>query len=216
MQLVLLGPPGSGKGTQAAGLAAQMGFNHLATGDILREEVKKGTDLGRAAKGFMERGELVPDQLILAMISSRLQPGQNYVWDGFPRTEAQAIGLDALLAVRNLAVDRAILLEVPDEVIVRRISGRLFCPACGTGYHKESMPPKKAGVCDQCGKALEARPDDRPEIVQHRLSVYREQTEPLVAYYEKKGKLGRVNGDQPPDKVGALLAGIIKKIGPAA
>jgi adenylate kinase len=216
MQVILLGPPGSGKGTQAAGLAARMGFNHLATGDILREEVKKGTELGRAAKGFMDRGELVPDQLILSMISSRLEPGRSYVWDGFPRTEEQAVGLDALLAVRNLSVDQAVLLEVPDEIIVRRISGRQFCPGCGAGFHRESMPSKKAGICDQCGSALQARPDDRPEIVQHRLSVYREQTEPLVAYYEGKGKLARINGNQAPERVGFLLEAAVKKAGAAA
>jgi adenylate kinase len=216
MQLILLGPPGSGKGTQAAGLASRLGFRHLATGDILREEVKNGTELGRAAKGFMERGELVPDQLILAMISTRLETEKNYIWDGFPRTEAQAVGLEAMLAVRRLSVDAAILLEVPDEVIVRRISGRLSCPSCRAGYHQDSMPPRKTGVCDRCGTALETRADDRAEVVENRLAVYRRQTEPLVAYYENKGKLMRVNGNQPPEKIGALLDGLVKKIGSAA
>src|SRR5262245_23672494 len=138
MQVVLLGPPGSGKGTQAALLSDQLGFRHLATGDILREEVKNKTKLGAEAKAYMEKGELVPDKLILEMVSSHLEPNKSYLWDGFPRTEAQAVGLDALLAVRNLSVDLAVLLEVPDEVIIRRISGRLFCSSCGTNYHREA------------------------------------------------------------------------------
>ncbi|MCI0404838.1 MAG: nucleoside monophosphate kinase, partial [candidate division Zixibacteria bacterium] len=154
MQAVLLGPPGSGKGTQAALLSSQLGFQHLATGDILREEVKNKTKLGMEAKGYMDKGELVPDKLILEMVSSHLEPGKSYLWDGFPRTEAQAVGLDALLAVRGLSVDLAVLLEVPDEVIIRRISGRLFCPGCGANYHRESLPPKKQGVCDSCGGRL--------------------------------------------------------------
>ena len=146
MQAVLLGPPGSGKGTQAAFLSVRLGFQHLATGDILREEVKNKTKLGAEAKTFMDKGELVPDKLILEMVSSHIQPGTSCLWDGFPRTEAQAVGLDALLAVRNLSVDLAVLLEVPDDVIVGRLSGRLFCPGCGANYHWESMPPKKEGV----------------------------------------------------------------------
>jgi len=210
MQAVLLGPPGSGKGTQASLLSDRLGFRHLATGDILREEVKNKTKLGIEAKGYMDKGELVPDKLILEMVSSHLEPGEGYLWDGFPRTEAQAIGLDALLAVRNLSVDLAVLLEVPDEVIIRRISGRLFCPGCGANYHRESLPPKKAGDCDSCGGKLEARVDDRPEVVAKRLKVYREQTAPVVGYYEAQSKLVRVNGNQPPDKITTELASILQ------
>ncbi len=208
MQAVLLGPPGSGKGTQAAALSARLGFRHLATGDILREEVKNKTKLGIEAKGYMDRGELVPDKLILEMVSSHLEPGKSYLWDGFPRTEAQAVGLDALLAVRNLSVYLAVLLDVPDEVIIGRISGRLFCPSCGANYHRQSMPPKKQGVCDACGARLEVRADDRPEVVARRLNVYREQTAPVVGYYEAQSKLVRVNGNRPPEKVSLELAAI--------
>ena len=206
MQAVLLGPPGSGKGTQAALLSLRLGFRHLATGDILREEVKNKTKLGMEAKAYMEKGELVPDKLILEMVSSHLEPGKSYLWDGFPRTEAQAVGLDALLAVRNLAVDLAVLLVVPDQVIIGRISRRLFCPSCGANYHRESLPPKKQGVCDSCGGRLEVRADDCPDVVAKRLSVYREQTAPVVGYYENQSKLARVNGNQPPEKVASELA----------
>lgn len=211
MQAVLLGPPGSGKGTQAASLSSRLGFCHLATGDILREEVKNKTRLGKDAKGYMDKGELVPDKLILEMVSSRLQPGRSYLWDGFPRTEAQAVGLDALLAVRNLAVDLAVLLEVADEIIIRRISGRLFCPGCGANYHRESKPPAKPGVCDRCGTRLEIRADDRPEVVANRLNVYRDLTAPVVSYYEKQGKLVRLNGDREPERVSADLIAIFQK-----
>ncbi len=210
MQAVLLGPPGSGKGTQAALLSSRLGFQHLATGDILREEVKNKTKLGTEAKTHMEKGELVPDKLILEMVSSHMQPGKSCLWDGFPRTEAQAVGLDALLAVRKLSVDLAVLLEVPDEVIIGRISGRLFCPGCGANYHRESLPPKKQGVCDSCGGRLEIRADDRPEVVAKRLSVYREQTTPVVGYYANQSKLIRVNGNQPPEKVSSELAVILQ------
>jgi adenylate kinase len=211
MQAVLLGPPGSGKGTQASLLSERLGFRHLATGDILREEVRNKTKLGIEAKAYMDKGELAPDKLILEMVSSHLEPGKGYLWDGFPRTEAQAVGLDALLAVRNLSVDLAVLLEVPDEVIIRRISGRLFCPGCGANYHRESLPPKKAGACDSCGGKLETRADDRPEVVAKRLKVYREQTAPVVGYYEAQSKLVRLNGNQPPDKVTTELAAILQK-----
>lgn len=210
MQAVLLGPPGSGKGTQAALLAARLSFRHLATGDILREEVKNQTKLGMEAKVFMEKGELAPDKLILEMVSSRLEPGKSYLWDGFPRTEAQAVGLDAMLAVRNLSVDLAVLLEVPDDVIIRRISGRVFCSGCGANFHRESLPPKKGGVCDACGGKLAVRADDRPEVVSRRLFVYREQTAPVIGYYDKQGKLTRVNGNQPPERVLAALESIFQ------
>ncbi|MGH8004424.1 MAG: adenylate kinase [Limisphaerales bacterium] len=212
MQAVLLGPPGSGKGTQAALLSDRLGFRHLATGDILREEVKNKTKLGTEAKTYMEKGELVPDKLILEMVSSHLEPDKSCVWDGFPRTEAQAVGLDALLAVRNLSVDLAVLLEVPDDVIIARVSGRFFCPGCGANYHRESMPPKKPGACDACGTRLEARADDRPEVVAKRLKVYGEQTAPVVGYYEAQKRLVRVNGNQPPEKVGLELAAIFQQV----
>ncbi len=212
MQAVLLGPPGSGKGTQAALLSARLGFQHLATGDILREEVKNKTQLGMEAKGYMDKGELVPDKLILEMVSSHIQPEAGCLWDGFPRTEAQAVGLDALLAVRNLFVDLAVLLEVPDEVIIGRLSGRFFCPGCGANYHRESLPPKKQGICDQCGSRLEARADDRPEVVAKRLKVYRDQTAPVAGYYERQSRLVRVNGHQPPEKVAAELAALLHQV----
>ena len=210
MQVVLLGPPGSGKGTQAAALADRLGFQHLATGDLLREEVKNKTRLGMEAKSFMEKGELVPDKLILEMVSSHLKPETSYLWDGFPRTEAQAVGLDALLAVRNLSVDLAVLLEVPDEVIIRRISGRLFCPGCGANYQRQSMPPEKPGVCGHCGSRLETRADDRPEVVAKRLAVYCEKTAAVTGFYEKQGRLVRMNGNQPPEKVTVELLAVLQ------
>jgi adenylate kinase len=204
--VILLGAPGAGKGTQASRLSERRSLPHVSTGDLFRSNVAKGTELGRRAKGFMERGELVPDDIVLDLLFERVRLEDceaGYVLDGFPRTLPQAIELerrldgDAELAVVEIAV--------PDEVIVRRIAGRLVCKGCGNVQHALYDPPAEEGVCDECGGELVQRPDDRPEVVHERLRVYHEQTAPLVRYYEEKGLLSRVDGERSPDAVFAEL-----------
>ena len=196
MRVILLGAPGAGKGTQAAYLQGRWGVAHISTGDILRAEVRAESELGRAAQGYMTRGELVPDELIIRMVEMRLKElGEaGYILDGFPRTEAQARALDDLLARLGQRLDAAVNLEVPDAELIRRLSGRQICPQCGAVYHVDTMPPKQAGICDVCGSELAQRADDRPEAIANRLAVYRAQTEPLIAYYRARGKLVTVNG----------------------
>lgn len=190
MDLILFGPPGAGKGTQGALLAARFGLHRLSTGDMLREAVRAGTELGRRAKGIMDAGELVSDDLILAMVRDVLQSDaatNGVVFDGFPRTTAQAEGLDALLLELDRPLTGVLVLRVDDEEIVRRLSGRRGCAQCGVIYHIESDPPARAGVCDRCGAALVQRPDDTEDTIRRRLAVYREQTEPVLAYYRRAG-----------------------------
>ena len=203
--VILLGPPGAGKGTQAVRLSDGLGLPHISTGDLFRENLSNDTDLGKRAKGFMESGQLVPDELVLEMLFDRVgKPdcAEGYLLDGFPRTIPQADALDARLAGET---PRALLLEVPDELIVGRASGRLLCKACGNIQHLEFAPPAKDGVCDECGGELHRRKDDEPDVVRERLVVYHDQTAPLVGFYENKGQLQRVNGDQSPDAVYADL-----------
>lgn len=208
MNVVLLGPPGAGKGTQATRLAGRRGWAHLASGDILRAEVKAGSELGRKAQGFMNAGALVPDDLILSMMAehvSRPAAANGFVLDGFPRTPAQAHGLDARLTAVNKRIDCVVHMVVPEASLVRRLSGRWYCPRDNRVYHETSSPPTRAGVCDACGGPLAQRPDDRPEVITQRLKTYQELTTPLIGYYRDRNLLREVNGDAAQDAVTAAI-----------
>ena len=194
MKLILLGPPGAGKGTQAEILARELAIPTISTGTILRAAVKEGTPIGLKAKSFMDAGKLVPDQVIIGIIKERLEEADckdGYILDGVPRTIAQAEALEGA----GIVFDHVISLEISDEAIVKRMDGRRVCTHCGTPFHLETKPPKAEGVCDACGGALIERDDDRPETVRARLAVYHEETEPLKLFYDKRGKLRTVPGD---------------------
>ncbi|MGH6749393.1 MAG: adenylate kinase [Methyloceanibacter sp.] len=198
MNLVLLGPPGAGKGTQAKLLEDGHALTKLSTGDMLRAAVAAGTELGRKAGDIMERGELVPDELVIKLIAERIDEGgsgKGYILDGFPRTIAQAEALDHLLAERHKRLDRVIVMEVDDEALVERITGRFACADCGEGYHDIYKPTKVSGVCDRCGGSqFVRRRDDNEEVVRARLKAYHAQTEPLIDYYTRQGKVRAVDG----------------------
>ncbi len=197
MKIIMLGAPGAGKGTQAKMIADKYRIPHISTGDIFRANIKNGTELGREAKTYMDKGELVPDELTVRILLDRVaQPDckNGYVLDGFPRTIPQAEVLDQELTKRNEKIDFAINVEVPDENIVRRMSGRRACVSCGATYHLVHIPPKKEGVCDKCGNELILRDDDKEETVKNRLGVYHDQTQPLIKYYSGKGVLRSVDG----------------------
>jgi adenylate kinase len=219
LNLILLGPPGSGKGTQGEKLQEDFRLPYYATGDILRAAVKEGTELGRKAKEYMDRGDLVPDEVIIAVIGERIQTEEasdGFILDGFPRTVPQAEALDEEMEDLGRKITAVLLFEVSEEEIVRRLSGRRTCEADPPHvYHLEFNPPKKDGVCDIDGSNLMVRDDDRPEVVRHRLEQYEEKTKPLVAYYEERGILRRVDGEQPPDQVeqriNALVATLRKE-----
>ena len=212
LRLVLLGPPGAGKGTQAARLAETFGLVHLSSGDILRAERAAGTDLGRQASAFMDSGGLVPDELIVAMMAAHIaQPecDAGYVLDGFPRTLAQAEALDEALARQRRSLRAAINLDVPDDVVAERLTGRRVCPTCGAVYHVQHTPPKAPGRCDKDGQALVQRSDDTEEVVRHRLETYHRQTEPLIAYYREHGLLREVDGAEAPSAVEQALVELV-------
>ncbi len=196
MNLVFLGPPGAGKGTQAKRLAQELKLKHISTGDILREAVKEGTPLGKKAKEYMDRGELVPDELIIALIEEVVPDSGGVILDGFPRTLEQAKALDAMFEKKGLSIDKVILFDAPDDAIVERLSGRRSCPSCGAVYHVKFNPPKENELCDTCGTKLVQREDDREEVVRKRLEVYRKQTAPLIEYYEAKGLLVRLDASK--------------------
>ena len=210
--VILLGPPGAGKGTQAVNLAERTGLLHLATGDMFRENVRNQTELGKEAQRYMERGELVPDELTISMLLDRLNREDaqlGSLLDGFPRTTEQAEALDAALAAQNAEIAAALLIEVANDEVLRRLGGRWSCPDCGAVFHAVFSPPQVEGTCDRCPGALIQRDDDQPEAIRRRLDVYAQQTEPLIDYYERSGKLRRVNGAREPDAVGAdLLAAL--------
>ncbi len=210
MNLILLGAPGAGKGTQAKKLAERHAWVHLSTGDLLRQAVSDGTPLGKEAKGYMDRGALVPDDVVIGLIRERLPKGKGFVLDGFPRTLEQAKALDAMVGKASQSIDRVINLAVDDEIVVKRLSGRRQCPK-GCVYNIYFNPPKKEGICDNCGGKLEPRSDDQPETIRKRLRVYREQTEPLVAYYNKQKKLRSIDGSLAAEKVERLLEEELEK-----
>jgi adenylate kinase len=204
LNLILLGPPGSGKGTQGERLQNDFAHPYYATGDILRAAVREGTELGRQAKEYMDRGDLVPDELIIAMIGERVQSEEasdGFILDGFPRTVPQAEALDEEMEDLGRRITAVLLINVPDEEVIRRLGGRRTCEQGGHVYHVEFNPPEKEGVCDVDGSKLIVRDDDRPEVIRHRLEQYEEKTKPLVAYYEDRGLLHRIGGARPPDEV---------------
>jgi adenylate kinase len=212
LNLVLLGPPGSGKGTQAERLKDDLDLPYYATGNILRAAVRDETELGRKAKEYMDRGDLVPDEVIIGVIAERIashEAEDGFILDGFPRTVGQAEALDARMDELGKRLTAALLIEVPDEEVIRRLGGRRTCPN-GHVFHAEFDPPEKEGVCDVCGAELQIRDDDKPEVIRNRLEQYREKTEPLVAWYEERSVLERVDGAKQPDEVDedirALLA----------
>lgn len=205
MKLIFLGPPGAGKGTQAVKIAARFGIAHISTGDMLRAEMREGTELGKAAKDLIDRGELVPDDVILGMVKNRIRQDDcknGFLFDGFPRTIAQAEALEAISAI-----DHVINIDVPVETLIRRISGRRMCSACGAGYHVSTYSEPNC----VCGAPLYQRDDDKEETVRNRLVVYERSTKPLIDYYLKKGLLHTVNGNADIDTVDAEIRAVIAK-----
>ena len=212
MKIIMLGAPGAGKGTQAKMIAEKYQLPHVSTGDIFRANIKNGTELGMEAKKYIDQGQLVPDELTVKILLDRVaQPDcQNgYVLDGFPRTIPQAEVLDQALAALGESVDYAINVDVPDDNIVKRMSGRRACLSCGATYHIEHVPPKKEGICDTCGQALILRDDDKPETVLKRLKVYHDQTQPLMDFYQGKGVLRNVDGTVDKTQVFASIVDIL-------
>ena len=212
MKIIMLGAPGAGKGTQAKMIADKYKVPHVSTGDIFRANIKNGTELGKEAKQYMDKGLLVPDELTVKILLDRVAQADcenGYVLDGFPRTIPQAEVLDKALTELGDKIDYAIDVNAPDENIIERMSGRRACLACGATYHIEHIPPKKEGVCDRCGEALVLRDDDKEETVKNRLNVYHEQTQPLIEYYTGKGILKEVDGTVPMDQVFEAITDIL-------
>lgn len=213
MKIIMLGAPGAGKGTQAKMIAEKFGIPHVSTGDIFRANIKNGTELGMEAKKYMDEGKLVPDELTVKILLDRVAQedcGSGYVLDGFPRTIPQAKVLDEALEKLGEKIDYAVNVDVPDENIVRRMSGRRACLKCGATYHVEHIPPKAEGVCDTCGSGLALRDDDKPETVLKRLQVYHEQTQPLIDFYTEKGVLRTVDGTRDMQAVFAAIVEILE------
>lgn len=213
MKIIMLGAPGAGKGTQAKKIADKYGIPHISTGDIFRANIKNNTELGKKAKTYMDQGLLVPDELVVDLVVDRVAQddcSKGYVLDGFPRTIPQAEALDKALQAVGTKMDYAINVEVPDENIIRRMSGRRACVGCGATYHMVYAPTKVEGICDVCGKELILRDDDKPETVKKRLTVYHEQTQPLIEYYTKAGILVEVDGTIDIDDV---FGAIVKVLG---
>ncbi|MBQ7066564.1 MAG: adenylate kinase [Lachnospiraceae bacterium] len=212
MKIIMLGAPGAGKGTQAKMIADKYSVPHISTGDIFRANIKNGTELGMEAKKYMDQGLLVPDELTVKILLDRVSNDDcknGYVLDGFPRTIPQAEVLDNALNELGDKIDFAINVDVPDENIINRMSGRRACVACGATYHIVHIPPKTEGICDKCGEGLILRDDDKPETVKNRLDVYHEQTQPLIDFYEKKGVLKSVDGTIPMEDVFKSIVNIL-------
>jgi adenylate kinase len=211
MKLVLLGPPGAGKGTQSVVLAKEYRIPHISTGDMLRESVKSAQPLGLKAKTYMDKGELVPDEIVIGIVAERLNKDDaknGYILDGFPRTLKQALDLDEALNKASSGIDMVIYFATSPAVAIERLSGRRVCKTCGFNYHIKNIPPKKEGLCDKCAGALFQRPDDKEDTVRNRLKVYEEQTKPLIDYYDKKRILKRVSGDMGVDDLFKVLSKI--------
>lgn len=212
LNLILFGPPGAGKGTQAERLRSDFRLPFISTGDMLRANVKEETPLGVEAKTYMDAGDLVPDELIVAMAEARLQEDDaldGFILDGFPRTLEQAKALDVMLSSQGRRITAAILIDVPDDDVVRRISGRRVCVKAGHNYHVDFDPPKREGVCDQDGSRLIQRDDDKPDVVRNRLAVYHESTEPLIDFYDEKGLMRRIDGTRSPAEVHGHIRAVI-------
>ena len=207
MRIVLLGAPGAGKGTQCKSLVSRYGLLHLSSGDILRQERSEGTELGRKAQSYMDSGALVPDEIIIEMMAKAIDkaPAAGFILDGFPRTVNQAVALDKALDAGERKIDAVLNLEVDDDVIERRMTGRRSCPQCGAVYHIENIKPKTAGVCDHDGAQLIQRPDDNLEIVAKRLETYHQQTKPLVDYYKRQGIVHDFNANDEADVVASSM-----------
>lgn len=216
MKLILLGPPGAGKGTQAARIEEKFSILQLSTGDMLRAAVASGSDLGKKAKSIMEEGKLVPDEFIIGMISQRIAEDDcknGFILDGFPRTSAQAAALDVMLKQSSKSLDAVIEIKVDDSALVKRIAGRFTCSACGEGYNKELKPLKQEGLCDKCGSdKFKFRDDDRAETVSARLETYHQQTAPLIPYYKEKGVLFSVDGMLEIDEVTKNINKVLKRL----
>ncbi|MDO5775061.1 MAG: adenylate kinase [Eubacteriales bacterium] len=213
MKIVMLGAPGAGKGTQAVNIAKEFGIPHISTGDIFRANIKNQTELGMKAKSYMDKGALVPDDITIGMLLDRIVDNDcknGFVLDGFPRTIPQAESLKAALSLQDARIDHAIDIEVPDEVITKRMGGRRSCPKCGGTYHIAFNPPKKEGICDNCGTELVQRADDKPETVLERLKTYHDQTQPLIDFYRNEGVLTEVDGTKKPDEVLADILGALR------
>ncbi|MEW6553362.1 MAG: adenylate kinase [Actinomycetota bacterium] len=213
MNLILLGPPGAGKGTQADRIASLYGLPHISTGDIFRENLRKGTELGLEAKGYMDRGELVPDGLVISIVKDRLcapDCGKGFILDGFPRTVEQADALGKMLADSGLSIDHVLNIQVPDEVVVARLTARRTCSSCGSVCHLLYDPPHQEGVCDDCGGELYCRDDDGEETVRARLEEYKEKTQPLIDYYGREGLLRDIDGSAEADEVFEAIRGVVE------
>ncbi len=210
MILVFLGPPGAGKGTQAKLLSQRMGFLHLSTGDLLREAVKNQIPLGKKAKEYMDRGELVPDELIVQLIEETMPKDGNVILDGFPRTVNQALALEEMLRVKGEKISKVLFFDVPDEVIIDRLSGRRVCSKCGAVYHVKYNPPKVEGACDLCGSTLVQRDDDKEEVVRKRLEVYRKQTQPLVEFYQERGIIYKLDAGKGVEELFEEVKGLVR------
>jgi len=215
MQIVLFGPPGAGKGTQAKFLSEEFNIPHISTGDILRENVKKGTALGMKAKSYMDKGELVPDQLLNDLVRSRLEEPdtkKGFLLDGYPRTIPQAKALDEIMDDLNRKLDAVVNIDVGTNALVRRLSGRRICKSCGASYHVEFNPPAVADVCNACGGELYQRADDSEVAIKNRLAVYKKQTQPVLDYYKKKGVLIDIDGDREIEEVKADVISALNEL----
>lgn len=211
MNIVLFGAPGAGKGTQSELLISQLGMFQISTGDLFRAAIKNKTELGTKAQQFMDQGQLVPDEIVIGMVSEVLDKGvKNFILDGFPRTVAQAVALDDLLKNKNLSIDRAIFLEVPTEILMGRLTGRRVCKNCGAVYHVDSKPSKNAGICDACGGEVIQRNDDKAEVIGNRLKAYNEFTSPLKEFYQSAGKFVMVDGNRSTERVFEDIKNLLK------
>ncbi len=212
IRMILLGPPGAGKGTHAKFLSGRYGVPHISTGDILRAKIKDGSPLGEKAKSYMESGKLVPDELVIEMVVERLKNPDvrnGFILDGFPRTVDQAVALDSRLEAENQKIEIVLDFDTDEATVIDRLAGRRACANCNANYHVRNVPPKREGICDVCGSALVQRKDDNEETVRRRLQVYRDQTEPLIDFYRTRGILNRINGNLKIEKLQAELFELI-------